>query len=96
MLKHIVLNKFKPDVPRAEIDQIVEGLRALPARIDVIRSYEVAEDQVREARSFDLAIVGLFDDMETLKRYQVHPEHVAVATRLRAATQQQAIVDYQV
>ncbi len=94
MLRHIVLFKWKPNVSREERDKLIADLKSLPLKIDVIRAYEVAEDVLHEPRSFDLAVMALFDDVEMLRRYQAHPEHVPIATRLRESGVQSVAVDY--
>ncbi len=94
MIKHIVLVKFKQGTPRSEIEKIIEGLRGLPGRIPEIRGYEVGEDVVHSPRSFDLAIIGRYDDLDALKRYQDHPAHVPIATALRAVSEQMVAVDF--
>ncbi len=95
MLKHILLVKFKPGTPREEIERIIAGLRGLPERIPEIRAYEVGEDILHLARSFDLAVVGRYDDVAALKRYQEHPEHVPFANALRANADQMVSVDFE-
>ncbi len=95
MLTHIVLAKFKPGTPQAEIDRIVAGLRGLPARIPEIRSYELGPDIVHSERSFDFGLVGHYDDLAALKRYQEHPEHVPLAAALRANAERMIAVDFE-
>jgi len=94
MLQHLVVAKFKEGVPAQEQAGIVAGLRALPAQIAEIRRYDVGLDVLHSARSYDLGIVSAFDDVAALERYQAHPAHVAVAQRLRAASQSIVVVDY--
>ncbi len=96
MIRHIVVAKFKPDVPSTEIDGILDGLRSLPAQIPEIVGYEFGLDQAHGVRSYDFALVSTFQDMDAQNRYQVHPAHVAVATRLRAASQSLVTVDLKV
>jgi len=78
MIKHVVVMKFKPGVGEAEISQLEQGLDQLPGTIPEILSYDFGRDIVRSERSFDFALVSSFKDLEALKRYQVHPEHVKV------------------
>ncbi len=94
MIKHIVLVRFKAGTERAEIERIITGLRGLPGRIPEIRGYEVGEDVVHSPRSFDLAVIGRYEDLDALKRYQDHPAHVPLATALRAAAEQMVAVDF--
>jgi hypothetical protein len=94
VIQHVVVVKFKPEAPQPERAAIVAALRALPAKIAEIRRYEVGLDVLRSERSYDLGIVSAFDDLAALNRYQVHPAHAAVAQRLRAASANLYVVDY--
>lgn len=95
MIKHIVFLKFKPEVGARQRQEIIEELRALPKQIDVIREYEVGEDVLRSARSWDAAVVGTYDSLEALKTYSDHPAHVAVVQKIRAISEGAASVDFE-
>jgi hypothetical protein len=43
MIKHVVFFKFKPEASASQRKEVIEQLRALPDKIDVIRSFEVGE-----------------------------------------------------
>ncbi len=94
MIKHIVLVRFKPGTERQEIERIIQGLRGLPGIIPEMRGYEVGEDVAHSPRSFDAAVVGRYDDLDALKRYQEHPAHVPLAAALRAVAEQMVSVDF--
>jgi hypothetical protein len=94
MLQHVVVARFKVDTSQQERSEIVAGLRALPGKIAEIRHFEVGLDMLHAERSYDFALVSAFDDLEALKRYQAHPEHVPLAQRLRAASQGIIAVDF--
>jgi hypothetical protein len=96
MIQHVVVAKFKSETSQEERAEIVVALRALPGKIAGIRRYEVGLDVLHTERSYDFALVSAFDDLEALKRYQVHPDHVPVAQRLRAASQSLIAVDYEI
>ena len=78
MIKHVVVLKFKPGVTEDDVQALEKGLDALPGAIPEILSYDFGRDIVRSERSFDFGLVSSFKDLEALKRYQVHPEHVKV------------------
>ena len=78
MLKHVVFMKFKPGKEEAEIAELEKGLGALPAIIPEIKGYEFGRDVLRSPRSYDFALVSTFDDLDAMKRYQIHPDHQAV------------------
>jgi hypothetical protein len=95
MLKHVVFFKFKPEAGEAAIADLERSLRALPAVIPEIREFIVGRDVVRSERSYDLALISAFDDLATLGRYQVHPDHQAVLVKVRALCAGVVAVDFE-
>ena len=95
MLHHVVCMRFADGVTDAQIQAIHEGLAALPASIPELKSLDLGRDVVKGERSFDFALVAVFEDLDAMKRYQVHPDHQAVLTLIRAATQQVVAVDFE-
>ena len=95
MIKHIVIFKFKPEVSGDERSSALTSLRGLPDKTPVIREFEVGEDVVRSPRSWDCALVSVFDDLEALNEYQVNEDHVAAARRLRELCESVASVDFE-
>ncbi len=93
MIRHLVVSKLKPDIPPDEINAILAGLQALAQQVVEIRAYEYGLDAWHGERSYDFGLVATFDDIEGLARYQEHPAHLAVARRLRAASEHLVTVD---
>jgi len=75
MVRHVVLIKFREDVTADKIDNLVSGLKALPAQISEIKFYQVARDVLKGANSADVCLISDFDDFESLERYRVHQAH---------------------
>lgn len=96
MIRHIVFLKFKPEISAAERASVLNELRALPDKIDVIRSYEVGEDIMRLPRSWDAALIGSYDDLAALEAYTRHDDHLEVALKLREMCDAIGSVDYEV
>ena len=94
MIKHIVFFKFKPDISAAEREAGISGLRELPDKIDLIRTFEVGEDVLRTPRSWDLVLVATYDDLDALQTYASHPDHVPVAELLKVLCTDIGSVDY--
>jgi len=95
MIHHIVVARFKEGTPQQEAAEIVAALRVLPSRIPEIRHYQVGLDILHSARSYDFALVSAFDDLAALERYRAHPDHVPVAQRLQAVSQNMIAVDFE-
>lgn len=95
MLKHVVFMKFKTDIPEMAVREIEAGLAALPAKIPEIKGFEFGRDVLRSERSYDFALVSTFSDLEAMKRYQVHPDHVLVVNKVRSACDSILAVDFE-
>ena len=86
MFRHVVLFRWTPDTSAETVDQIVKGLSACAAALDVTRSYTCGPDVGADASPtpaqdrFDFAVVADFDDLDGCKVYNEDPEH----NRLRA------------
>lgn len=95
MIRHIVFFKFKPDATAEQRGAVIAELRALPEKIDVIRHFEVGEDVLRLARSWDAALVGTYDSVEALRAYDEHPAHKQVVAKIREISDGVASVDFE-
>ena len=94
MLNHVVMMKFKPRVSEADITDLEKALDDLPNQILEIHMYEFGRDILHTDRSFDFAIGSLFANQEPLKRYQQHPSHMQVGSRLKELCEQIVTVDF--
>ncbi len=94
MLKHVVFMKFKDGVTDAEIEDLAKGLGALPAKIPEIREYVFGRDVLHTERSYDFALVSGFDNLDAMKRYQVHPDHHLVVDKVKRLSQSILAVDF--
>lgn len=94
MLTHIVIWKYRADIPQETRDEHVARLRSLKGIIADIRSLSVGFDILKIARSYDMGLVATFDDLAGLDAYTVHPEHVKVAELGRSISEHVASVDF--
>jgi len=95
MIKHIVFFKFKPEADAAQRTAVLDSLRSLPEKIDVIRSFEVGEDVLRIARSWDAVLIATYDDLEALEQYTRHDDHLEVVLKLREICDAVGSVDFE-
>jgi len=100
MIRHVVLWRLKEGAEgrsRSENAKLIKAqLEALPALLPDIKRLEVGEDVLQEGGSWDLCLIVDFDDLEALKRYQDHPEHLKVADLVARTRELRAAVDYMV
>jgi hypothetical protein len=94
MIKHIVFMKFKPGVTDKDIATLEKGMAGLPGRIPEIKEYQFGRDIVRSERSYDFALVSAFDDLEAMKRYQVHQYHLPVVAKVKELSETILAVDF--
>lgn len=98
MIKHIVLFKFKTDLPEAEKKQKMESIKcdleALTKKVETLKKMEVGLN-CNPDEKYDLALTSEFETMEGLKAYAVHPEHVKAGAAIREILEERACVDYE-
>lgn len=82
MVKHIILWKIKENISENEREKIKAGvkvgLEALKGKISGLLDIHVQTDSL-ESSTADIMLDSEFTDVNALKAYAVHPEHVKVA-----------------
>jgi hypothetical protein len=98
MIKHIVLFKFRENLPSAEkktkLESIKADLEALTSKVGTLNKMEVGINTNSE-EEYDLALISEFNSMDDLKAYAVHPEHVKAGAVIREILEKRACVDYE-
>ncbi|MBR4711680.1 MAG: Dabb family protein [Clostridia bacterium] len=95
MIRHIVLFNIK-DEYKAEIPQLVENFLGMKGRIEGMLDLEAGRDVLHSERSWDLALVTLFDSMESFRAYQTHPVHMPVRKRMHEVRSASAACDFEI
>jgi hypothetical protein len=90
-----VFFKFKPQSAASDCKAALDGLRALPEKIGVIRSFQVGENVLPSPRAWDAVLIGEYDDLGALEQYSIDEAHVEIATRLRSLCEAVGSVDYE-
>ncbi len=94
MIKHLVLAKFKQNVTKEQIAELLKSTAALPSMIPEIKGYDFGRD-MRPERSFDFALVSEFSDVEALEGYKTQKDHAEVARYIRSLSKDIQIVDFE-
>ena len=96
MVQHIVMFKFRADVPDAlrteAAAQFKAGIEALPAVIPFIREVKVGLN-LNPAEQWDICLTSTFDSLADAQAYGAHPAHQAVAGALKPLLAGRACVD---
>ncbi len=98
MIKHIVMFKLKDslsvDEKRVCMEQFKAAIESLPQTIDFIRFIRVGFN-VNPDETWDICLDSEFDSLEDVKRYAVHPAHVAAASLLKDVRESRACADFE-
>lgn len=94
MIRHVVMFKLRQDADPAEVETWLGRLRELPHKIDFVKNFSVGRDQLHLPRSYDVALVCDFDNLDLVKQYGDHPEHVPVAAMSRSLSEHICSVDF--
>lgn len=99
MLKHVVLFRFAPDVTEAVRQEEREAFRQsllglAGSHSELVESLEVGFN-INEHEEWDIALVGVFADAQSLAAYAGHPDHVAAVGRLKPFLAGRACVDFE-
>lgn len=95
MIRHIVLFKLKEGTVDVEREELARQLAALSRTTGgLMMEAEVAFDVVHAHNSYDIVLNSVFENIERLKEYQVHPEHVKVLDLIKKICFATVKVDY--
>lgn len=96
MIRHVAVFKWKPGFPQEQRQEWMDRLRALPDKVDVLRSLSVGEDVLHGERSWDAAVVAEVDTLADVPAYLQHPEHQAITTISGPYLATLVLVDFEV
>ena len=84
MVHHLVLFRFRPDLPPDAVPALFAELRALQARIPGITGFSGGADNSREGlgKGFSHGFRMTFQDAAARDAYLPHPEHQRVVEKL--------------
>lgn len=99
MVKHIIIWKLRDELgaeeKRAVKAGIKSGLEGLKGRIPGLLAIRVITGELPSSNG-DVMLDSTFADVDALKGYAVHPEHVAVANaKVRPYTQIRLCMDFE-
>ncbi len=95
MIRHIVLFRIKDEF-KDEIPQLVKNFYGMKGKIEGMLDLEAGRDILHSDRSYDLALITLFDGMESFQAYQTHPVHMPVKKRMHEVRVSSVACDFEV
>jgi hypothetical protein len=100
VIKHIVMWNFADETDAGDKATALRTVRDRLAGLrDVVPGILTLEPVIPVdpfEHSYDLVLYSEFESAEALRAYATHPDHVAVATLIRAAATTRVCVDYEV
>ena len=100
MIKHVILWTLKNEYSEEEKAQIKRGIKqnleGLSGKIPGLLEIKVNTDGLASSNA-DLMLDSSFENVEALKNYAVHPEHMHVAdTYVRPFTATRSCLDFEI
>lgn len=95
MIRHVVLYTIKDD-HKAKIPQLVDNFYSMKGKIPGLIELESGGDELRSERSYDLALITVFESWEAFRAYQTHPAHLPVKAAMHEARSGSVSVDYEI
>ncbi len=96
MLKHIVMWKFKDGVSDEDKLKMKNSLEALKGVAPTLLDIEVGLDVLRTDQLQDCVLYSEFENLDGLKAYAEHPEHVKLLGFIKSLVCERHAVDYEV
>ncbi|PIF05396.1 MAG: stress responsive protein [Draconibacterium sp.] len=98
MINHVVLfklNDYQAEEKRKVITEMKSLLEGLKEKIKEVKFLQVGTNYDLNARSYDIALITHFDNLEALNEYRDHPEHIKVVEKIALWATSRAAVDFE-
>ena len=95
MIRHIVMFRIKDEF-KDEIPQLVENFKGMKSRIEGMLDLEAGADILHSERSYDLALITVFQDRAAFDAYQTHPVHLPVKKRMHEVRSASVACDFEI
>lgn len=95
MIRHIVLFKIK-DEYKKEIPTLVENFYGMKGKIEGMTDLQAGSDVLHSERSYDIALITTFKDMDSFIAYQTHPVHMPVKKRMHEVRSASVACDFEI
>ena len=93
MIKHIVCFKLNEGESPEKAKEVLLGMKG---NVPMLKGIEVGVDLLHSARSYDVILQVLLDDMDALSAYQKDEYHCSVVKKhMHAVTKTSVAVDYE-
>ncbi|PKA52702.1 putative protein Pop3 [Apostasia shenzhenica] len=96
VVKHVLLAKFKEDVPPEKVEELIKGYADLVSLIEPMKDFQWGTDVSIENlhQGFTHVFVSTFESTEGIAEYIAHSAHVEFAKKFVEALEKVIVVDY--
>jgi hypothetical protein len=96
VLRHIVMYKFKDNLPAAQLQEVIDAFGGLPKKINTIVGYEHGTNVSPEGKSdgFTHVFIVTFKTEKDRDAYLVHPAHDEYVKVVRDRREKVIVFDY--
>ena len=94
MIRHIVLFRIKDEF-KDEIPQLVKNFEGMAGRIEGMLELQAGADILHSERSYDLALITVFQDRAAFDAYQTHPVHLPVKKHMHEVRSASVACDFE-
>ena len=95
MIRHIVMFKIKDEF-KNEIPQLVKNFYGMKGKIEGMVDLEAGADFLGSERSYDLALITVFENRAAFDAYQTHPLHQPIRKRMHEVRESSVACDFNV
>lgn len=96
MIRHIVMYWLKDNQNEALYQETVERFLSMEGKIPGLYKVEAGRDVLGSERSCDLCLCTLFESLDALEKYRVHPAHLPVKEHMHAIMERSVSADFEV
>ena len=84
-------DEFKDEIP-----QLVKNFEGMKGRVEGLLELEAGADILHSERSYDLALITVFEDRAAFDAYQTHPAHLPVKKRMHEVRSASVACDFEI
>ena len=96
VLRHVVMYKFKDDLPAAKLQEVIDAFAGLPKKVNTIIGFEHGTNVSKEGKSegFTHMFVVTFKNEADVAAYIAHPAHEAYVNVVKGRREKVIVFDY--
>ncbi|ERN03278.1 hypothetical protein AMTRI_Chr02g262540 [Amborella trichopoda] len=96
LVKHILIAKFKDEIPPQKIEELIHGYASLVPLIQPMKSFHWGNDVSIEnlQEGFTHVFESTFESLEGVAEYVAHPSHVEFANAFLPSLEKVIVIDY--